>query len=224
MTKNYTLLYVQGENEDACYLKNLFTNVHIANSEKNAWEMYKEIKPKILILDMNLPEINGLWLAQRIRALDKTCKIIVLSDEINVEELLDAIKLNLTEYLLKPINAEDLATVIRRAMNELKEGDKKVELLELANNFYWDKPLDKLYKNNKEIKLTKKETELLKLLSSKLNSTVTTEEIMNFIYDDDKCSTSKFRTLLYRLKLKISYELIESVYSIGYRLKVKNKK
>jgi DNA-binding response OmpR family regulator len=226
MIENYTLLYAQGENENegASYLKSLFKNVYVAGSGKSAWEIYKEKKPKILILDMNLPEINGLELAQKVRELDKKCKIVILTNDTNVDELLIAIKLHLTEYIIKPINAEDLAIIIRRAMDELKEDDQKVNLLELANNFYWDKTLDKLYKNSKEIKLTKKETELLKLLSSKLNSTVPTEEIMKFIYDDSICSTSKFRTLLYRLKLKINYELIESVYAIGYRLKVKNKK
>ncbi|MFA7083715.1 MAG: response regulator [Arcobacteraceae bacterium] len=226
MIENYTLLYAQGENanEGASYLTSLFKNVYSASTGKTAWEIYKEKKPKIVILDMNLPEIDGLELAQKIRELDKKCKIVILTEDTNVDELLVAIKLNLTEYIIKPINAEDLAIIIRRAMDELKEDDQKVNLLELANGFYWEKTLDKLYKNNKEIKLTKKETELLKLLSSKLNSTVPTEEIMKFIYDDAICSTSKFRTLLYRLKLKINYELIESVYAIGYRLKVKNKK
>lgn len=228
MIENYTLLYAQGDDaqRDDClsYLKGLFKNVFEANSGKRAWEVFKEHKPKILILDTNLSEMNGLELAQKIRALDKTCKIVILTKETNVEELLVAIKLNLTEYIIKPINAEDLGIIIRRAVDELKEDDQKVNLLELANNFYWDKKLDKLYKNTKEIKLTKKETELLKLLTSRLNSTVSTEEIMSFIYDDAVCNTSKFRTLLYRLKLKINFELIESIYAIGYRLKVKNKK
>ncbi|WP_419771364.1 MAG: response regulator transcription factor [Candidatus Marinarcus sp.] len=228
MIENYTLLYAQGNDakRDDClsYLKGLCKNVYDANSGKQAWELYKDKKPQLLILDMNLSEMNGLELAQKIRDLDKKSKIVILTKDTNVEELLVAIKLNLTEYIIKPINAADLGIIVRRAVDELKEDDHKVNLLELANNFYWDKKLDKLYKNSKEIKLTKKETELLKLLSSRLNSTVSTEDIMNFIYDDTVCSTSKFRTLLYRLKLKVNYELIESVYAIGYRLKVKNKK
>jgi DNA-binding response OmpR family regulator len=228
MKENYTMLYAQDKSADSndyiAYLRGIFKNVYEADSGKFAWEIYKDKKPKILILDMNLPEINGLELAQKIRNLDKKCKIVILTDDTNVEDLLVAIKLHLTEYIIKPVNAEELAIIVRRAIDELKEDDQKVNLLELANNFFWDKKLDKLYKNQKEIKLTKKETELLKLLSSKLNSTVPTEEIMNFIYDDATCSTSKFRTLLYRLKLKVNFELIESVYAIGYRLKVKHNK
>ncbi len=226
MIEPYALLYAQKEDENPLFLKSLFKNVYTANTAKAAWEIYKEKNPKIVVLDMNLSDMNILEIASKIRTLDKQCKIVILANEseTTVEELLFAIKLHLTEYIIKPINAEDLAIVVRRAIEELKEDDSKVNLLELANNFFWDKKLDKLYKNDKEIKLTKKETELLKLLSSKLNSAVPTDEIMKFIYDNSVCSTSKFRTLLYRLKLKIDFELVESIYAIGYKLKVKNKK
>ncbi len=226
MQDSYTILFAQDGNQNPLYLKNLFKNVVIVETAKGAWEIYKERKPKVVILDTTLQDMNVLDLASKIRALDKQCRIIILANEsgTTVEELLIAIKLHLSEYIIKPINEEDLAIVVRRAIDELKEQDNRVDLLELANNFFWDKTLDKLYKHDKEIKLTKKETELLKLLSSKLNSTVPTEDIMKFIYGGSTCETSKFRTLLYRLKLKINYELIESIYAIGYRLKLKIKK
>ena len=63
---------------------------------------------------------------------------------------------------------------------------------------------------------------LFNLLSSNLNINFSNEVIMNYLYNTSSTSstadTSRYRTLLYRLKTKLKHDIIESMYGIGYRL------
>lgn len=225
MQKDFTLLYAE-DNKTVregyvAYFSNFFKKVYEANDGQEAWEIFKNKKPHVAILDINMPELSGLEVANMIREIDNDCKIIMLTAHSDVEKLLSAIKLNLKEYLIKPVKRDTLQKVLNETISELNSINDNT--IKLKHGFTWDKSNTKLYKRSKEVKLTKKEISLFNLLTSNLNNTFTNEEIMNYLYDfdprDSSFDTSKYRTLLYRLKTKLGVELIESTYGIGYKLK-----
>jgi len=225
MQDNYSLLYAE-DNETVrdgymLYFSKFFDHVYEAKDGKEAWDIFKQERPNIVILDINMPEISGLDVAHMIRDIDETCKIIMLTAYSDVEKLMKAIKLNLTEYIVKPAKRIDLERVLLQTLDELKNNTNTV--IKLKYGFSWDKTSNRLFKKSKEINLTKKEISLFNLLTSNLNVTFTNEEIMNYLYDfqpnDETFDTSKYRTLLYRLKNKLGVEIIESIYGIGYKLK-----
>jgi len=226
MQSSFSLLYAEDDQRTRdgylLYFSKFFQNVYPAKNGKEAWEVYKQERPSVVILDINMPEISGLDVAHMIREIDSNCKIIMLTAYSDLEKLLAAIKLNLTEYLIKPAKKLDLEKVLIDTINELNENTKNI--IKLKYGYIWDINAKKLYKRNKEINLTKKEISLFNLLSSNLNVSFSNEEIMNYLYDfsptDESFDTSKYRTLLYRLKTKLGYDIIESIYGIGYKLKL----
>jgi len=225
MQSNFSLLYAEDDEvvRDGylLYFSKFFDNVYGAKNGKEAWEIYKQERPSVIILDINMPEISGLDVAHMIREIDESCKIIMFTAYSDLEKLLASIKLNLTEYLIKPAKKVDLERVLLQTIEELNGSANNT--VKLKYGYTWDINQNKLYKRNKEINLTKKEISLFNLLSSDLSGSFSNEEIMNYLYDfspsDQGFDTSKYRTLLYRLKSKLGHEVIESIYGIGYKLK-----
>ena len=226
MQSDFSLLYAEDDQHVRegylLYFSKFFKNVYSAKDGKEAWEIYKQERPSVVILDINMPEMSGLDVAHMIRELDENCKIIMLTAYSDLEKLLSAIKLNLTEYLIKPAKKLDLEKTLLNTITQLNENNNNV--VKLKYGYIWDVTSKKLYKRNKEINLTKKEISLFNLLSSNLSVNFSNEEIMNYLYDfsptDESFDTSKYRTLLYRLKTKLGYDIIESIYGIGYKLKL----
>ena len=114
MQNNYSLLYAE-DNETVrdgymLYFSKFFNNVYEAKDGKEAWDIFKQERPNIVILDINMPEISGLDVAHMIGDIDDTCKIIMLTAYSDVEKLMKAIKLNLTEYIVKPAKRIDSTT------------------------------------------------------------------------------------------------------------------
>lgn len=225
MQNDFSLLYAE-DNQAVRegyieYFGKFFKKIHEAKDGEEAWEIFKQKRPNIIILDINMPKLSGLEVANKIREIDNESKIIMLTAHSEVEKLLSAIKLNLKEYLIKPVKRNDLDRVINETIQELKTDSNTS--VKLKHGFVWDKTTNKLYKRSKEINLTKKEIRLFNLLTSNLDSTFSNEDIMNYLYDfnpnETEFDTSKYRTLLYRLKTKLGVDLIESVYGIGYKLK-----
>ena len=229
MQNNFSLLYAEDDQQTRegylLYFSKFFQNVFPAKNGKEAWEIYKQESPHVVILDINMPEMSGLDVAHMIREIDDNCKIIMLTAYSDAEKLLSAIKLNLTEYLIKPARKLEFEKLLIDTINDLNENTSNT--IKLKYGYIWDINSKILYKRNKEVNLTKKEKSLFILLSSNVNSSFSNEEIMNFLYDfspsDESFDTSKYRTLLYRLKSKLGHDVIESIYGIGYKLKLAKK-
>lgn len=78
-----------------------------------------------------------------------------------------------------------------------------------------------MYKDDCAIKLTKNETKIIELLSEYPNESVSFEKISTYIWRESLYDLGKLRTLIYRLKQKIGFEIIENVFESGYKLKAK---
>lgn len=215
MISKYKVLYA--EDEDAIRkgyvstLKLYFSEVIEASDGDEAYEKYIEHKPSLLILDINMPKLNGLELAKKIRIEDKKIKIIILSALGDQDTLIKACELNLLKYLLKPIKTIELDTVLNSIITELNK-----------NKLIFDIKTSQLLENNIRIKLTKNELELIKLLYLNKNSIVSNSDILNYLWedtiDDSIDINNKLRILVYRLNKKFTNEVIFSTYGVGYQL------
>jgi two-component system response regulator YesN len=86
-----------------------------------AWELYNELKPHIILLDINMPECSGLELAHRIRAEDKNTQIIFLTGYDEFQNAKEAVYLQARDYLLKPVSYGELRDALRNAINYIQE-------------------------------------------------------------------------------------------------------
>jgi len=222
---NSSILYAEDEEETRLnytnYLKRYFKEVYSVSNGDEALKIYEEYKPNILLLDINMPKINGLEVAKRIRLKDKTTRIIILTAHLEQDKLLFAAELNLSKYLPKPISRIQLKEALNEAVSQYKELSGSLDKISLGEDFFWHKKHQKLFCKNEEIKLTKHEILLFDILSSKENRVFTIDEITFHIWDDfEDCeiNTNKLKDIIKRLRKKIPKNAIQNIYAAGYKL------
>ena len=227
MRNNLSVLYVEDniilrENFTEI-LEGYFSHVIVATDGKSAIESYKKYKPDIAILDISIPYINGLQVAQIIRENDKNIDIIMLTAHSDQDILLQAVNLQLFAYLVKPISKKELDEV----MGNISQKYKKDTLLSLADNFTWDKNKEELLYNNKYIKLTNNERLIVKYLCNNKNQYLKACDIAYYILEEDNNKDgNNIVQLISRLKTKIYKKIetddffIENSYGAGYKIKL----
>lgn len=218
-----TLLYAEDEVETrknyANYLKRYFKDIYVVENGQEALECYEKNSPEILLLDVNMPLINGLELAEKIRQNDKKTRIIILTAHLEQDKLLFAAELNLTKYLPKPISRIKLKEALKEAASQYEELDGKSNIPK--ESFVWNNETKKLLVNEEDMKLTKHEILLLELLSSKKDRIFTSDEISIHLWndvDDSESSATKIKDIIKRLRKKLPKDSIENIYGAGYKL------
>ncbi|MCH9813389.1 MAG: response regulator transcription factor [Epsilonproteobacteria bacterium] len=223
---NYSLLYIEDKDEVRAkylyYFKQNYEKVYEAPNAKKALEIYKLYKPRIIICDINLPDINGLEILKIIRQHDHQTRIIMLTAYSDTPKLLNAVKLKLTDYLVKPVSRESLKKALQVAHFEIEtyEVTSKKRLL-FKENYYWDYLSKSLYHHNNEIILTPNERKLLQLFCDHINITISYDEMIEDIwinYEENKYNAIKI--LLKNLRKKLPFETIKNIYGEGYRLNI----
>jgi len=223
--KSLTLLYIEDDQDiQEIYidcLKEYVATVHLACDGEEGYEAYLLYKPDIILLDINMPKLDGLSLAKKIREHDKKVKIIITTSYAQQENLLKAIELYLIKYILKPIDFSELKSSLEKAIQEIQENNGGKEVIFcLDKEMFWYKDTEKLYVNNNEIKLTKNERRLLALFSTDEHKVFTFFEIFDYISHDDfdkEYDANQVRALVKLLRKKIPKECIMNVYGEGYR-------
>lgn len=109
---NLRILYVEDDNdtreEMASLLKRRVGKLFTAASGREGKNLFLQHHPEILILDLLMPDMGGMELAQQIRRLDEDCHIIITSTVSEVNAILDIVDLGIDKYIIKPINAQEL--------------------------------------------------------------------------------------------------------------------
>ena len=120
--------------------------------------------------------------------------------------------------MIKPCKDKELHTTIQTSLNKHNYFFKNKELfvnnddfIFLENDFKFHKGKSILYKNNEPIKLTGNEIKLIELLSDYQKEVVSFERISSYIWRESLYDLGKLRTLIYRLKQKIRFEIIENI-------------
>lgn len=98
-----------------------FTVVGDAENGEDALEKLEQLEPDVVITDIRMPYMDGLTLTERIREKYPSMKILIFSGYDDFEYAKQAIKLNVAEYILKPVNGEELAVILNRIRLSLDE-------------------------------------------------------------------------------------------------------
>lgn len=124
---NLNLLYVEDDEEIIedinFFLKRHFNEITIAKDGEKALELFEEKNPHIIILDINIPKINGLKVAAKIREVNKNIPIIFLTAYSDKENLLQAINLHAFSYLIKPFKVDELINAITKYKKNFLQED-----------------------------------------------------------------------------------------------------
>lgn len=98
-----------------------FQVVGDAENGQDALEKVEQLEPDVIMTDIRMPYMDGLTLTARIRQKYPSIKILIFSGYDDFEYAQQAIKLNVTEYILKPVNVEELTEILNRVKENLDE-------------------------------------------------------------------------------------------------------
>ena len=110
--------------------------IHMAHNGQEALEKFKENPVDIVVTDVEMPLMNGLELIREIREISPRTRCLILSGYDEFEYAQTALRLDVDEYILKPINEEQLGEALRHAAKRLDEIDRK-NAVSLDNKIGW---------------------------------------------------------------------------------------
>ncbi|MEA3352548.1 MAG: response regulator transcription factor [Campylobacterota bacterium] len=222
--KPYSILFIEDEigirKNYVKFLKRYFTNVYEATNGEEAYAVYKEKKPDILIIDINIPKLNGIELLTKIRQNDHTTKALMLTAHSEKNYLLEAVELKLTKYLIKPISRASLKDAINLVIEELNKFKTiSSKLIDIKNDYVWNNDTKELYQDDILQQLTAKETKVLDLFLNNLSRSLSYDDIIVNIWDDfENNKIDSVKTLIKNLRRKLPEGTIQNVYGIGYKI------
>ncbi len=199
------------------FLGHLFHVVYEAHDGGEAWKLYEKHRPDIVLLDVEMPKMTGLEVAEKIRQKDKTTRIIIATAHVSEQHLLQAVELGLTRFLPKPFGRRDLKEALAKAILEL---DHKYNL-DLGDGYLWNCSKQELLYEKTPVRLTSREHALMTLLSSKAGRIFPLHTIELYLWPldyDEEDNAPRIKALIKRIRKKLPKECIENVYGEGYKL------
>lgn len=219
--KTLTILYIEDEdnirNNVTKTLKLISNNVYDCSNCIDALKIFNEHHIDIILSDISMPNMNGIEFTKKIREIDKNIPIILLTAHTDTHYLLDATKLKLIDYLIKPLDFKQLKEALIKAALEVKDSGNYC--INFPGNIHYNISVKKLYKGNIEENITAKEISLLELLYENKNRVVPTIEIKNHVWEDSfEATDSALKAVLNKLRKKIGKDSIRNISGIGYQI------
>ena len=213
----YTILYVEDDEEVrkhiSEFLRRYCKKVYDANSAEEGLELYKKYQPHILLLDINLGKMSGVELAKIVRQQDEKTRILISTAYTNKEFMIEAIELDLTRYLVKPMTSEDLVKALEKCWQEL-EGNK---LVELGEKCFYKPEKALLIHDEAQTVLRHKEVELLEFFLAHEEELLRYELLEQEVWTEEVMTRDAIRSQIRNLRKKLKVNLIKNISGLGYK-------
>jgi DNA-binding response OmpR family regulator len=194
--------------------------IDTANNGDDAVELCTINTYDLIVLDINLPKLNGIEVLKQVRALNESVKIIIVSANRSIDQRIEGLDLGANDYLTKPFDFLELKARIRALLrrdfisqpNVLSVGDFTVDLNLHQVSFL-----------GKQILLTLKEYTILTYLITNRERIISSEELLEKCWNDEADPFSEaMRVHIYALRKKIQEatrrdDIIQTVKDVGYR-------
>ncbi len=202
-------------------LEILFQNrgyeVKVARDGEQGWEFFVFFDPKIVLIDLMLPKLDGFELIERIRSVDQEVGIIVLTARGEVENKIRGFKKGADDYIPKPFHLDELVARVEA----LEKRVKKNESMKIGSVVFEPKNRTLTLPDGKQVVLSERESTLLYWLAIKAGVVVSRDELLRLVWGDSE-NISKNIVDVYvkylRDKLGRYGEMIKTVRGSGYVL------
>jgi len=222
-----TVLVVDDEPDTITLLKHIFINnnfnVSGAGSGKEALHKLSDVNPSIIILDLLMPEMDGLQTLSEIQKISNV-PVIILSAVNRKEDIVNALRSGTDDYIIKPFNSDEL---IARVNGVLRRSEKQMGITSLS---FPEVQLSidlKTYEVNYQgtsIQLTGKMFEVLAILAKNAPKVVKYQELAETVWNENNVSVrNRLKYLIYLLRKEFlnidgGHEIIQNVDRLGYKL------
>lgn len=215
------LLIVEDEKDIADPLKkalesNSFVVDH-ADDGKKGLNMAQIHPYDCILLDINLPEIDGIELAQKLRQQQDTTPIIMVTARSQTYDKVEGFESGADDYITKPFEIVELIARIKALIK--RNSINKLDILEFSNMKLIPKMNKIITKNDEEIELSNKETSVLEYLLRNKAKIVSAEELLDHVWGNEVdifSDTVKTHIKTLRKKIDPDKKIIKTVRGKGY--------
>lgn len=191
--------------------------VSVAENAEKALQLYEKYGARLVVLDIMLPDRDGFYILEKIRA-DSNTPVLIVSAKTDKEDKLSGLNLGADDYIEKPYDIDIMLAKIggifkrRYSLDELSDDNIRINKISRI-----------VYKNDLPIEMTAKEFELLVLLIENKGRALSKEYIFNTIWGSDSDSEQQTLTVHIKwLRRKIEENpknprKILTVWGVGYK-------
>ena len=197
----------------------------IANSGEEALQLLSGKNYDLILMDINMPGMDGFETVEAIRKRGIRTPIIILSGRKEDIDTLYGLNIGADDYITKPFNPITLGAkvkaLIRRSRNELSGSAQIIA----AGPFSYNTSTLRFYKNGEEISLSAKENAMMKLFMDNVNRIFSKDMLYELIWDNGIVDENAVMVYVNRLRQKVeddpsSPQFIRTVRGLGYRFVV----
>ena len=196
-------------------LQMLFKKVYCAKDGEEAYNLYEDEHPDIILTDVRMPKKDGIKLTRQIRQIDYHIPIIFLTSFDDKNILLSAANLAIDGYLVKPI---EFTQLVEKLLQAIKRTYTSPNLVTFNENLVFNSDTKEFYYHGAVQTLGCKELELIEFLLQNYQKTVSKEAIEIKLWNYEVQCNSAVKNLVLRIRKKLGNDIISSIRGIGYRI------
>lgn len=193
-------------------------DVHCVKDGKEAIELAQKVKPDLIILDVMMPEMDGVEACEELRKLDDFQSTLILFSSARSEDFtqLSAYNAGADDYVVKPIKPKlflsRVKALLKRSGKHVNTSVSSIADLSIDAEGY------KVFKSGVEVPLVKKEFKLLCLLVSKPGKVFSRDEIINKVWESDVVVGNRTIDVhIRKLREKIGADYFLTLKGVGYK-------
>jgi len=208
---------------DSLELKNY--EVTLKRNGEDGWNEYKTGKFDMCILDVMMPKKDGFTLAKEIRRANAQIPIIFLTAKVLKEDTLEGLKIGADDYLTKPFSMEELTLRMENIFKRVPKTEMSEQNEFHIGKYVFDNSSRTLTIGDHQLKLTTKESELLKMLALHIDKLLERDIALNTVWGTDSYFAGRsmdvyIAKLRKYLKEDPGVEIL-NVHGTGFKLLVK---
>jgi two-component system OmpR family response regulator len=207
------------------YLEAKEFDVTLATDGKAAFELFNSSEFDICIFDIMMPEKDGFTLAKEIREKNENIPILFITARSQSEDIIKGFETGCDDYIIKPFSLEEMLVRIKAILRRSNDNDKNNEsdnYIIKIGDYIFDYNIQTLTYNDETLKLTSKESDLLKLLCENKNKVLTRSIALNKIWNDDSYFNARsmdvYITKLRKYLIKDTSVKLLNIHSKGFKL------
>jgi two-component system, OmpR family, alkaline phosphatase synthesis response regulator PhoP len=194
-------------------------NVVTAQNGVEAIKKAKKHKPKLIILDVMMPEMDGIEACEKLRLIPELSETVITFLTARGEDYsqVAGFEAGADDYITKPIKPKVLISKVKSLLRRFKTQDDSQQILKLGN-ITINREEYKIFVDTQEMVLPRKEFELLSLLASKPGKVFKREDILDRVWGNDVVVGGRTIDVhIRKLREKIGEQKFKTIKGVGYK-------
>lgn len=125
--------------------------IYEASTGEEALKIFEDFKPEIILMDINMPKIDGLTVAKKIKSINSDIKIAIITGYNYFDYAQTAIKIGVEDYILKPISKSDVSEIITKLVTNIENERKAKEIEKVVDKITVTDSQENIAKNNYKV-------------------------------------------------------------------------